>query len=145
MVARQQGQAVIGRELIEAGNAIADKHNIRWSLPDGPGRDFDSSPPTFPLYAGGEELRFGLDDVKRWGRLTYYGDAIAHFVAEVDGRKYKLMGGSRTPQEERFIRKLSKRLPGIRPGRGDWCLVWEPTPPSLAELATWGWFDEAAP
>jgi hypothetical protein len=107
---------VIGRKLIPSGNALAVPPPSYMGC-------LYAAPPWSP---GGEERRFGLAEVQRWGRLTYYGDAIAHIVAEVGGSPYKLMGGERTPEEASFLRKFGKRFPGQRPGRGEWCLIWEP-------------------
>lgn len=110
---------MIGRELLKTGNAIHDKGAVRWS-------STEPLPCGESVYAGGERRHFTLDQVTRWGRLTSYGDAIAHFVAEVDGHHYKLLGGERTPEEQRFLGRLGKRLPGRVCGRLEWWLIWEP-------------------
>lgn len=63
---------------------------------------------------GYEEVEFQQADVAALGKLTCWGSACVNFIVRlVDGRELFVRADRQAKEDERFLRKIAKRVPKV--------------------------------
>lgn len=63
-------------------------------------------------WPGGEEIEFQQADVAVFGKLTCWGSSCVQFIVRlVDGREVFVRADRQLKEDERFLRKIAKRVP----------------------------------
>ena len=65
-------------------------------------------------WPGGEEIEFQQADVVAFGKLTCWGSACIQFIVRLaDGREVFVRADRQAKEDERFLRKIAKRVPKV--------------------------------
>ena len=63
-------------------------------------------------WPGGTEIEFSQADVVQLGKLTCWGSACIQFIVRLaDGREVFVRADKQAKEDERFLRKIAKRVP----------------------------------
>lgn len=77
-------------------------------------------------YAGGLFRDFTREDITAFGKLNAWGDAVTRYLVRLsDGREFFVKANKQSKDDERWLRKIARKVKQSAPGRQEgWRVKW---------------------